>query len=284
VEKLASVLAIVERAEDAAPVLGKSATIACCFGAYLEVLAADAEVAQIVTAYCSEYVDIEWAVILRNGNCAGRPDKTLRHVFTLQPDLVVKAPAGVHPLRRWTRTANDWRLAHECPVPVLLVRPRQWGAPVRFAAAVDISDEDHADLGRGILHAASFMALGVLGEIEILYSEREAREERVRMERAVRLARLVREYHIGCEHIQRVEGQPEKTLPPFVTTRRYDVLVLGAQSRRQGLAQCIPGTASRMVEATSGDVLLVTSPTRAASVCKTRLLREQRANQAQEFG
>ena len=33
------------------------------------------------------------------------------------PDLVIKAPAGTHPLRRWALNANDWQLAHECPVP-----------------------------------------------------------------------------------------------------------------------------------------------------------------------
>jgi nucleotide-binding universal stress UspA family protein len=282
-EKLTGVMAIVERAEDAATVLAKSATIARCFGAHLEVLAADAEVAQIVTAHCSEYIDIQSAVSLRNGKGAGRPDKTLRHFSTMHPDLVVKAPAGDQPLHRWTLTANDWRLADECPVPVLLVRPRPWGAPVRFAAAVDISDEDQADLRRSILHAAGFMALGVLGEIDILYSEREAREERVRMERAVSLAQLVREYYVGCEHIQRVEGEPEQTLPPILQKRRYDVLVLGAQPRRQGLAQCVPSTASRLVEATSGDVLLAKPPASAAAVRQPQLLREQRANQAQEF-
>ena len=65
-------------------------------------------------------------------------DVILRRVFATQPDLVVKAPAGAHPLKRWTLDDNDWQLANECPAPVLLVRQKPWASPIRFAAAVDV--------------------------------------------------------------------------------------------------------------------------------------------------
>ena len=80
-------------------------------------------------------------------------------------------------------------------MPLLLLRGQAWGSPVRLAAAVDVSDDDHTDLARGILHAAGFLALGMHARLDVLYSEVEMHDESLRMERAVKLARLVREFH-----------------------------------------------------------------------------------------
>ena len=77
------------------------------------------------------------------------------------------------------------------------------------------------------MHTAGFLALGCHGNLDVLYTEREQQDDFVRMERAVRLAQLVREYHVGCERLQMFEGSPDKRLPPLFAARRYDLLVLG---------------------------------------------------------
>jgi hypothetical protein len=163
---------------------------------------------------------------------------------------LIKPPAGIHPLRRWALSANDWHLAHECPVPILLVGPQPWSDPVRFAAAVDVADEEAVGFARSILHTAGFLALGCRGQLDVLYSEREQRDETLRMQRAVILAQLVRELHIGCERLQMFNGAPEERLAPLITAREYDVLVLGVTSHRSSLA-------SKLAEPSKGDVVLV---------------------------
>jgi nucleotide-binding universal stress UspA family protein len=284
VDKFTTVLAVAERADEIATVLEKSTAIARAFGARVEFLVAGAEMAR-ATAACNALRDSpEVSLCSLHRDSETLSDIILRRVLATEPDLVVKAPAGVHPLRRWTMDDNDWFLANACPVPLLLARPQKWGMPVRFAAAVDVADESQEDLVQAILQSACCFALGVHGELEILYSEREQADQRLRMERTVRLARLVRERHLGCDRILRFEGPPQQALPEHAAERRYDVLVVGARIRREAVADSIPGTTCRLVEATLGDVLIVKQPIRAAAVSgRQRSLREQSADQIQEF-
>jgi nucleotide-binding universal stress UspA family protein len=284
VEKLNTVLAVAERADEIATVLEKSTAIAGAFGARVEFLVAGAEMAR-ATAACNALRNCpEVSLCSLHRESESLADIILRRVLDTEPDLVVKAPAGIHPLRRWTLDDNDWYLANACPVPLLLARPQKWGVPVRFAAAVDVADESQEDLVQAILQSACCFALGVHGELEILYSEREQTDQRVRMERTVRLARLVRERHLGCDRILRFEGPPQQALAAHAAERRYDVMVVGAQSRRETSAGFIPRTTCRLVEATLGDVLIVKQPVQAAATSgRQRSLRKQGTDQIQEF-
>ena len=232
-QKLTTILAVSTSADESAAVRARANTLAAPFRATVIFLLLEPD--------------------------AERPlhDRILEHVARTRADLVVKAPAGPHALRRFTLTDNDWRLARACPVPLLLARGRSWEDPVRFAAAVNVAHDEHAGLARGILHAAGFLALGLRGHLDILYTETETQDEPLRVARAVRLSQLVREFHVGCERIQMFAGEPEARLPPLLAARNYDILVLGGRSRRRGLAQLAPGVISRVMEATDSDILLV---------------------------
>jgi universal stress protein E len=285
VEKITRVLAVVERRETGALVLEKAVALARRFGARVDLMLVDTAFATEFSTLCRAMKYDE--VILSSVHCGQTPkhELILRRALETRPDLVVKEPASAHPMNRWTLDDNDWQLANECPAPVLLVRHRQWADPVRFAAAVDVSDRDTAALARSILHTAGFLAMGAHGNLDILYSEREQHDEALRMERAVILAQLVREFHAGCERIQVFSGEPGKVLPPILAARQYDVLVIGAQSRKTGLQAMSGGTISRVIEATDGDVVLVKSP--APGIFENGAgkssAREQRSDQLEQF-
>ena len=80
------------------------------------------------------------------------------------------------------------------------------------------------------------------------------------MARAVKLAQLVREFHVGSERLQVFDGPPTEMLPPIVRARQYDVLVVGACSHQPRLKTVFGTMTSRLVDATDGDVLLVKAP------------------------
>jgi nucleotide-binding universal stress UspA family protein len=79
-------------------------------------------------------------------------------------------------------------------------------------------------------------------------------------------------------------GDPGTVLPRVAEKRKYDVLVLGAKSRQQGIRSVFGTTVSRTVEATEGDVVLVKAPARGADNGEPRgSSREQRSHEFEQF-
>ena len=282
-EKLTRILAVVDKVDDGAVLLEKAVILARRFGAHVELLLHESLHAQAFATLCTalRYDEVTLSSVYRGAEPLH--EIILRRVLATKPDLVMKAPSGAHPLDRWTLDENDYCLANECPVPLMLVRHKAWAKPTRFAAAVDVADDVSAETARAILHTAGFIALGCHGLIDILYGERERVDERVRMARAVKLAQLVREFHVGCERIQVFDGAPGETLPPLAAARHYDVLVLGAHTHQPPRKTLFGTMTKRMVEATDGDVVLVKAPLREIDMQPSRSFREERPQECQQF-
>lgn len=256
-DKLTSILAVVDRPEAGGAILDKSVILARRFGVAVNLIVGEPAHERALMTLCNKlgYENVRPEVL----DLAHRPlrEIILERVRQSRPDLVIKAPAGMHPLRRWTFDANDWKLANESTVPLLLVRDTAWSDPPRFAAAVDVAGDENSLIARGILQAAGFLALGCRATLDVLFCEREQHEQLAYVSHSDRLAQLVREFHVGRERIQVYFGTPEKVLPPKVAALHYDVLVLGARRGQEGFKGTFGGMTSRLVEATRGDVLLV---------------------------
>jgi len=284
-EKLTSIFAVVDRPEAGGAILEKAVTLARRFGIPVTVAVGDPAHERALTTLCSKlgYEN----VALELANLAEKPLKEiiLDRVRNFNYDLIMKAPAGTHPMRRWTFDANDWKLANECPVPLLLVRDATWSEPPRFAAAVDVAGEENALIARGILQAAGFLTQGCRATLDILYCERERRDQQAYIKRSDRLSQLVREFHVGHERIQVYFGTPEKVLPPKISALGYDVLVLGARRGEDGFKGSFGGMTSLLVEATRGDVLLIRANIRAdlASANGGSSTRQQRPHEAEQL-
>jgi len=284
-DKLTSILAVVDRPEAGGAILDKAATLARRFGIPVEIVVGHASHERALATLCSKlgFENVTLEVMNLSHICLS--DIIQCRVREARRDLVIKAPAGTHPMRRWTFDPNDWKLANECPVPLMLVRDTPWRDPPRFAAAIDVAGEDNSLIARGILQAAGFLSLGCRANLDILYCERDRDEQLAAARRSERLAKLVREFDVGRERIQVYFGTPEKVLPPKVSALRYDVLVLGARRDNKGFSGAFGGMTSRLVEATRGDVLLVrANPDARPLFAKASLSAgEQRTHEAEQF-
>ena len=274
-EKLTRILAVAERIDDGAALLAKSVAVARRFGARVELLVVDPVHPRALTDVCRSngYDDVLVSSLHRADETI--PELILRRVQSTQPDLLVKLPAHCD---RGPLHESDWQLARECPVPVLLARSRAWRDPTRFAVAVDVTDSARLRLARGTLHTAGFLALGLRGSLDVLYSERETSDEALRMERAVKVAQLVREFHVGCERIQMFSGTPETRLPPLIAARHYDVVVIGLEPDTDSRAHDAL-LARRVADAAGGDLVLL----RATAGDEERIAAWRRASDRQQL-
>jgi nucleotide-binding universal stress UspA family protein len=278
-EKLTSILVVAEGLDSGTKALEKTAILARHFGAGIELLVGESRNTQGFANLCNArgYEEVMLCSVCRSGESLN--DVVLRHVFERSPDLVVKAPAGAGDAGRGKVAHEDLELAGACPVPLVLMGARPWNNPLKIAAAVDISNEDDSALARSIIHTAGFLNLGCEGELDVLYSEREQRDEVLRMARAVRLARLVREFHVGGERLRHLEGAPENTLPVATAAGEYDILMLGAISHREGLSAALHASvARRLLSGFDGDVVLVPASVSAAGRRESALPRVRAAS------
>jgi hypothetical protein len=264
-EKLTSILAVVPEGGVGGALFEKVSRLVRQSGARVELFLAAPSDYFAVTASCRSLgcaVDISYT--LHDGDLPLR-DAILRRAADIDADLLVAPRAQI--------------CLDDCPMPVLLLGKKPWAAEPRFAAAVDVAEADSESLARGILHVGGFLAQRVTAGLDILYCERDLLDERVRMERAVKLARLVREYYVGSERLQVFDGEPDKTLPAIIAERRYDVLILGRVPRHHGLLSEFQSVSKRLMGSTDGDLLLINPEAELARAAR-RLARQQLAHQA----
>lgn len=190
-----------------------------------------------------------------------------------------------HPwLARATLSADDWQLIRICPTPLLLVKGDDWPAKPRLLAAVDPShrDDRHAKLDHAILDlveqlggalgAESWVAHCILSMAslestatlammpEALGSTPEEYAGDLMHQLRATVLRLLHNRSIPSAHVRLAEGRPEKELPRLVRELGIDLLVTGGISRSRIEQVFIGGTAERLLDQVSCDLMVVKPP------------------------
>lgn len=279
VDKLTSILVVINPADESRQVLAKAMVLARHFGARLELFLCDSEYAYTLShLYDPRGIQAARNVCLTAGErCLDALRRSLAEdvevtthvacesplysavvdrVLESKPDLVIKSAAGRAFLDRMTLDANDWQLARACPVPLMLTRNRPWSARPRFAAAVDVSDPGAMTLARSIVQAALFLVRGCQGELDVVFSE-STPDSPLQVKRRESLGRLAREFRIATEHVQVLAGEPEQSLPSWAAGRDPDVIVMGALTRRPGVTTLVGTLTGRLVDALDSDFVLI---------------------------
>lgn len=280
-EKLTSILVVIDPIDEPRQVMDKAMALARHFGAKVELFLCDAQHAYALShAYDSSGTERARQSCVAEGRryleslrqsvvaddvrisldvaCESPLYEGIVHkVLQSRPDLVIKAAASDHPLRRFSWDANDWQLARTCPVPLMLIRGQAWGTQPRFAAAVDVSEWETAGLAREILQTGEYLSLGCGAALEVLYSDRRAGEEAEHKRRSATLRQLAGEFHVQPDRVHVLEGKPEETLVGFAAPKHYDVLVLGALTHRKGITALVGTLTGKLVDALDCDFVLV---------------------------
>ena len=149
-------------------------------------------------------------------------------VFKSCPDLVMKTAASERSVGHPTFDASDWQLVRTCPVPLLLSRGNAWSSRPRFAAAVDVSEEETPGLLERILRSAAYLSAGCRGELDLLFGGCSGNGAPDGTSHAAKLRKLAKELHLGDDRVWTLAADPAATLAAFAAKQRSDVLLLGA--------------------------------------------------------
>lgn len=281
-KKLASVLVAIDAVEPGIMALNKAVSIAAAFDAEIDLLVADARHVAAMAAHCAALGFARITVCSLHHDGEPLHDLILRKTAVIRPDLVVKASQGA-------LDQDDWRLASQCQAPLLLASEKIWGPLPRFAAAIEVGENGSWDIARSLLPKAAFLTRGCNGSLDLLCSERDPADETLRMEHAVQLARLLREFHMGSERLQMFSGPPEENLPPLIAARHYDLLVLGFSGQSPGQnpvnSAAKESQAGRLVAATHGDLMLISTDfhSHAGTLSASRSGRQQILHEREQF-
>jgi universal stress protein E len=181
----------------------------------------------------------------------------VQRVLESCPDLLIKEAGGTQLGGRSSFDANDWQLARTCPVPLMLTRGRPWRPQPRFAAALDLSEQETPGLAAAIAGTSEYLAAGCDAELAFIYSERGNGDQVGRDERLGKLNKTADEAHVPRTRVHVLEGEPETTLPRFAGREGYDALILGALSHRKGVADLVGTLTSKLVDSLDCDLVLV---------------------------
>jgi len=281
-EKLSSILVVVDRNGGAAGCFDKALFLARHFGAKVELFLCDSErtyaMRQAYDQTANESSRHECLIegrryldaLRSSANSPGVEisvdvvcdsplyEAIVHKVLRSQPDLVIKSASETGESSLGTFDANDWQTMRTCPTTLMLTRGRIWDTRPQVAAMVDVSGQETPGLSREILRASGYLTLGCRGALDVVYSECEEADAEQKASRARVLTELVHELHIRVDHVHVLSGNPEQTLPDFAA-RRYDVLVLGALTHREGLAPVVGTLTGKLVDALDCDFILVKS-------------------------
>lgn len=281
-EKLTSILVVVDQREENSQLLAKALVLARHTGASLELFLCDAEhgyslrrtynargVVEARThclANCRRFVEslrrsiaADDVKITTHVSCESPLYEGIVHrVLSSHPDLVIKS-AG---MRRQVEQelaldSTDWQLIRTCPATLMLTRGRPWRPRPRLAAAVDLSRADMPALTRVIAHTGEYLALACHGELELLFCEPGSESALERARHVHALSVLAQEFHVPAERVRSLSGQPESVLPEFAAQQGYDIFVMGALTHRRGFAALVGTLTHRVMDEFDCDFLLV---------------------------
>lgn len=213
-----------------------------------------------------------------------RYEAVARRALAIGAGFVVARTHHHRWLARATLSADDWQLIRTCPAPLLLAKQGEWPARPKLLAAVDPShrDDRHAKLDHAILDrveqlgaalgAESWVAHCILSMAslestatlammpEALGSTPEEYAGDLMHQLRASVLRLLENRSIPSAHVRLAEGRPEKELPRLVSDLGIDLLVTGGISRSRIEQVFIGGTAERLLDHVSCDLLVVKPP------------------------
>lgn len=189
-------------------------------------------------------------------------------------DLVLKTPYQQNDFKKLFRSGLDHYFVSECPLPVWMVKPRQWDNHIEVLACVDMNDEDFDNhlLNKKILATSDKLAgvmgaemhvvdcyFGEIGSLSINYNSKRGfkREATIRQKHVEKLKLYITEYSLAEDQLHFEEGIPDDALPQKAVALNAEVTVIGNNEDTNYVARLFGDTAVALTKAMPCDILVL---------------------------
>jgi universal stress protein E len=194
----------------------------------------------------------------------------VEHAIRSQADLVVKdTPRHTPPV---SFAQADWILLHHLPMPLLLVRRKEWADHPVVAACVDPCHgaERPPALDDALLAMSCSLGRALSGDVSVLHALEgpahlpDETPDRATIEAAYELQReavlqVAKRANVPGEELHFQDGHFPESLFQLVRNEKPDVLVMGVAAR-QKFHEGGASTASEVLEQTDCDLLVMKPP------------------------
>ena len=178
-----------------------------------------------------------------------------------EADLIVKVANVESRIQEVMHTPDDWNLLRNSTVPVMLVKADAWGDQPVIVAAVNISDEEHAELNLSILQESAHHAIMLGGDLHIvnafplfepwageLVAGYDYEKVCVEVETDIRnrVTNLARLHDVEFEMLYVREGKTSMVIKDVLEECSAELLVMGSAGR-SGVAGLVVGNTSEAI-------------------------------------
>ena len=203
----------------------------------------------------------------------------VRHATKSGAELVIKDTHHHSAISRALLTNTDWNLIRTCPVPLWLVKPRDFEESPVFVAAIDPMNEHDkpAALDDEILQTSKFIAERVGGKVHAFHSYDpriavatatanayipvslpfDEIEQQMHEDHQKRFNDITSFHGIGDDESHLLAGLTHEELPVVARNLSAGVVVMGAVSRNRWKRLFIGATAERTLEYLPCDLLII---------------------------
>ncbi len=193
-------------------------------------------------------------------------------VASEQTEIVIKSTSPHHKYKDLVFTPTDWNLLRHCPVPVLMVKEKDWLERGIILVAIDASSADpsHQTLNQNLLRHASYLAKSLGRELHVVhvypfpvlevpvefsainFDEVQKNTELMHRRKAEELLKL---YNIPLANLHLIAGIADEAIVETAESLDAHLLVMGTVGRSGIKAAILGNTAEHTVDRVGCDVL-----------------------------
>lgn len=181
-----------------------------------------------------------------------------------QADLLVQHCRPKANIEHYHLTHDSWELVRHCPVPLFLVKDKDWGDKVVIMAAVDPlhSHNKPLQLDDLIIKSASTMAGAAGGEYHIVHAFAEAARPfapagRIKEEHEKAFNELMAAHNVPEAQRHLLDERPVDALQHYGEKIDSDMVVMGAISRSRIREALVGSTAENVLDYIKTDILII---------------------------